>query len=198
MILRRVREATHGALAHPGAFEPTRTASDWERFAETLRSVGGEPVGPVSRDELVTTLMNLAERSESGRVLVEPRLYAELGTGAWEAVPDGTSPHTLTDVGMAIVRGSIGVAENGAVAVEGKHAPLQALPFLCEQLVLLLELEAVVPDMHEASARMPADALRFHHFTWISGPSKTADIEQTLVLGAHAARALMVVGIRDS
>ena len=175
-----------------------RTAADWERFAETLRSVGGEPVGPVSRDELVTTLMGLCERSESGRVLVEPGLYAELGAGACEAVPDGTSPHTLTDVGIAIVRGSIGVAENAAVAVEGKHAPLQALPFLCEQLVLLLELEAVVPDMHEASARMPADALRFHHFTWISGPSKTADIEQTLVLVAHAARALMVVGIRDS
>ena len=120
-----------------------------------------------------------------------------VGEGAWESVPEGVSPRSLADVEIAILRGSIGVAENGAVALEGKHARVRALPFLCARLVLLLEVAAIVPDMHRAISRMPEDATRFHHFTWISGPSKTADIEQTLVLGAHAARSLVVVGIRD-
>ena len=90
------------------------------------------------------------------------------------------------------------MAENAAVAVEGKYVRVRALPFLCEELVLLLDLGAIVSNMHEAVSRMPADATRFHHFTWISGPSKTADIEQTVVLGAHGPRSLVVVGIRPS
>ena len=55
-------------------------------------------------------------------------------------------------------------------------------------------VEERVEDLHAAFAALPPDALAGHHLTWISGPSKTADIEQTLVLGAHGPRALAVLG----
>ncbi len=194
-VLQRVRTAMRHEPRHPGPFQPVAGASSWERFAQTLRSVGGEPIGPVEPEDVARTLGDLC--ASAGRVVIGPGVAESLGVSAWEELPEGVSPPSLADVAVAILHGSIGVAEDAAVALEGKHAPVRALAFLCERLVLLLELRAIVPDLHAAVSRMPADALRFHHFTWISGPSKTADIEQTLVLGAHAARTLAVVGIRS-
>ena len=194
-VLTRIRAAVRHEEPHPGSFQPAPAAAGWDHFGDALRSVGGEPIGPVRSEDLGRTLSELC--ADSGRVLTGPGLAEWLGPGCWEEGVEGVSPQSLADVAVAILRGSIGVAENGAVALEGRHAPTRALPFLCERLILLLETSAIVPDMHTATSRMPPDATRFHHFTWISGPSKTADIEQTLVLGAHAARSLAVVGIGD-
>lgn len=195
-ILERVHRAVARRTPHPGAYACPPGPRDWASFAARLRSVGGEPLGPVESDALSDALRRLCRAGpEVGRVVVSGPGVAEFGSGPWEPVPATTPPHALADVDVAILRGSIGVAENGAVALEGRCAPIRALPFLCQRLVLVLDAAAIVPDMHRAIARMPADATRHHHYTWISGPSKTADIEQTLVLGAHGPRSLAVIGV---
>ena len=93
-----------------------------------------------------------------------------------------------TDVG--VVRGQIGVAENGCVWIP-QSMKQKAVCFICEYLVIVLPKSGIVNNMHEAYARieMPATGLG----TFISGPSKTADIEQALVMGAQAARGVTVV-----
>ena len=90
-----------------------------------------------------------------------------------------------------MVRGRLGVAENGAVWIDecGRH---RALLFIAEALVIVLDRNAVVDNMHQAYAALEeAEAPSFG--TFISGPSKTADIEQALVFGAHGARSIVVV-----
>lgn len=93
-----------------------------------------------------------------------------------------------TDVG--VVRGQIGVAENGCVWIP-QSMKQKAVCFICEYLVIVLPKSGIVNNMHEAYARieMPATGLGL----FISGPSKTADIEQALVMGAQAARGVTVV-----
>ncbi len=93
-----------------------------------------------------------------------------------------------TDVG--VVRGQIGVAENGCVWIP-QSMKQKAVCFICEYLVIVLPKSGIVNNMHEAYARieMPATGLG----SFISGPSKTADIEQALVMGAQAARGVTVV-----
>lgn len=94
-----------------------------------------------------------------------------------------------TDVG--IVRGEVGVAENGCVWIP-QTMKEKAVLFISEYLVIFLDKKNVVNNMHEAYARIEMDP-KFNFGTFISGPSKTADIEQALVMGAQAARGVTVV-----
>ena len=94
-----------------------------------------------------------------------------------------------TDVG--IVRGQVGVAENGCVWIP-QTMKEKAVLFISEYLVIFLKKEDVVNNMHEAYARIEMDS-KYNFGTFISGPSKTADIEQALVMGAQAARGVTVV-----
>lgn len=101
-----------------------------------------------------------------------------------------TIPHTLQDVDVAIVAGAFGVAENGAVWIEDV-LPARALPFIAQHLVLVLRERDIIGNMEDAYARIGnAD---YGYGVFISGPSKTADIEQSLVQGAHGPVSVMVI-----
>lgn len=93
-----------------------------------------------------------------------------------------------TDVG--VVRGEIGVAENGCVWIP-QTMKERAVCFISEHLVIILPRQSIVSNMHEAYERIAFTAYGFGSF--ISGPSKTADIEQALVYGAQAARSVTVM-----
>lgn len=93
-----------------------------------------------------------------------------------------------TDVG--IVEGKVGVAENGCVWIP-QTMKERAVCFICEYLVIVLEKKNIVDNMHEAYDRIEMTDYGFG--TFISGPSKTADIEQALVMGAQAARGVTVI-----
>jgi L-lactate dehydrogenase complex protein LldG len=194
-ILARVRAAAHGTLPEPASYQPPETAADWSRFAAVLEEVGGQAHGPVRTWELGARLADLArERARGGRILAEPSAAEALGRGPWEIPGAGTPPHSFEDVATAIVLGHAGVAECGAVAVRADDAPDRALPFLCRHLILLLPAQRIAADLHRGFALLPPSAWSGHHVTWISGPSKTSDIEQTLVFGAHGPLTLDVVG----
>ena len=91
---------------------------------------------------------------------------------------------------IAVVDGEIGVAENGAVWIP-KTVKYKALYFIAEKLVIILDRNRIVSNMHEAYEEMKKEKYQFG--TFISGPSKTADIEQALVMGAHGARDVLVI-----
>ncbi|RPA68967.1 L-lactate dehydrogenase [Cyclobacteriaceae bacterium YHN15] len=104
-------------------------------------------------------------------------------------IPDDA--HQLADMDVAIISGQFGVAENAAIWLEERDMGLRALPFITEHLVIVLEKDQLVSNMHEAYERIGKGASGFGLF--IAGPSKTADIEQSLVIGAHGAKSLRVV-----
>lgn len=92
-------------------------------------------------------------------------------------------PHELEDVELAIIEGEFGVAENGAVWVKNPRNKHRALYFLAKQLLIIVKKDALVETMHEAYEKVSFEEAGYGVF--ISGPSKTADIEQSLVIGAH-------------
>jgi len=95
-----------------------------------------------------------------------------------------------TDVG--IIRGKFGVAENACVWIP-QQMKEKAVCFISENLVILLPKSQIVNNMHEAYKRIEFDKEYDGYGTFISGPSKTADIAQVLVMGAQAARSATVL-----
>lgn len=197
-ILARVRAAASHAAAHPGAHPRPELPGGFECFASRLRAVGGVAHGPVAAWAIAEEATRVAAmRAQGGRILASDSASERLGPGPWVVAPPETAPGAFENVAVAIVEGSVGVAENAAVAVEGKYLEHRALPFLCRYLILLLPTAAIYPDQHSAQAALPDDAYAYHHLTWISGPSKTADIGQTLVYGAHGPLTLDVIAYEE-
>ena len=93
-----------------------------------------------------------------------------------------------TDVG--VIRGEFGVAENACVWIP-QTMKEKAVMFISENLVILLDKKQIVHNMHEAYKRISFN--NYGYGTFISGPSKTADIAQVLVMGAQAARSATVL-----
>ncbi len=100
-------------------------------------------------------------------------------------------PHQLADVDVAILTGQFGVAENGAIWLRETDLVHRAAPFICQHLVIVLHEKQLVANMHQAYQRIQIDDNGYGVF--IAGPSKTADIEQSLIIGAHGARSLTVL-----
>jgi len=149
------------------------------------------------------------------------------GTGTpphFAETPDpNADPHTLENVDLAILRAHFGVAENGACWITEDQMIHRALPFISQHLALVLDRKNIVADMHQAYDRIaalesaatdfssmeasstatanPASAVSppasYGFATFIAGPSKTADIEQSLVLGAHGPRSMTVFLLDD-
>ena len=97
----------------------------------------------------------------------------------------------LEKIDKAYVMGSLGVAENGCIWVTEKSMVNRLLPFICQYLVLVIRIENIVATMHQAYDSIKIDEEGYGVF--IAGPSKTADIEQSLVIGAHGARSVEII-----
>ena len=109
--------------------------------------------------------------------------------------PDTATVGQLEKADVGVIRGEIGVAENACIWIP-QTMKERAVCFASEQLVIVVRRDAIVSNMHEAYARIAASQEYFREYkfgTFISGPSKTADIEGALVYGAQAARGVTVV-----
>lgn len=156
------------------------------KFEEMLAMVGGEA-------HRVRTLRDIEPILAQIPVFSEARAVASLvpeaikGNVNLESVGD---PHGLSALDWTIARGEFLVAENGAIWVDGKTLPHRVLLFIAQYLAIVVPSSQVVHHMHQAYDRLEGFDDRFGVF--VSGPSKTADIEQSLVLGAHGCRTLQV------
>ena len=107
-----------------------------------------------------------------------------------------TDVRQLDTLGVLVCESDLGVAENGALWIATSDGTLRAALFLAVRVVIVLAEEDVVDDLHQAYERIDVRAHPFGVF--IAGPSKTADIEQALVVGAHGPKELTLVVVTDS
>ena len=172
----------------------TRYADPHHQFLEVLRSVGGAGTvidGGLPLREEVARLVDQLQAKQICSVLPD----VAVGNVDMAAIDD---PHDLADVDLAVLPGELAVAENAAVWVTGAMVRQRVAYFLSQHVALVVPYDRIVSNMHEAYDwlyREAGDGGPFAEARWgtfMSGPSKTADIEQALVIGAHGARSLHV------
>ena len=157
-----------------------------KQFQAMLEIVGGQCILCDTRQDVSASLQALQWWKDARiRCCLVPGLCA--GSLDLDAVDD---PHELANVDVAVAAGNFGVAENGAVWVTDQGIRHRAIFFIAQHLAIVLPASQIVDNMHQAYDRLQLGSREFGVF--ISGPSKTADIEQSLVIGAHGARSLTV------
>ena len=184
-ILTRIRSSIKERFDMPALddIDPINWEDPLQKFISTLESTGGRAVD-AGQEDVNTVIRGLFPEAGSIASNLEEITIANI------------NPDTVADVrqmdglDVGIVRGEVGVAENACVWVP-QTMKEKAVCFICEHLVILLRRDSIVSNMHEAYRRISFSDYGFG--TFISGPSKTADIAQVLVMGAQAARSVTVV-----
>lgn len=184
-ILKRIADARMPEQAYPDfGFEAQRFADSAATFAERLAAAGGQLVMMAPGETLDAVVRRCYPAAKSIASILPELTSATLN-------PDrADDPRALVDIDLGVVRGAFGVAENGAVWIpqDIRH---KALYFGAVALMIVLPKDALVDTMHQAVLRPEMDD--FGYGCFVSGPSKTADIEQALVFGAHGPMAVTVV-----
>jgi len=147
-----------------------------KQFAKSLKSVGGDAfwLERQTIDEFIQ------KNYKDAKVITSTCKDVKCRTKYANKV---RTPHALKDVDLAVIEAKFAVAENGAVWVKNENNKHRALYFLAKQLLIIVKKENIVDSMHEAYEQI--EFSKSGYGTFISGPSKTADIEQALVIGAH-------------
>ena len=156
------------------------------QFVDLLKFVGGEAHFVERADQIEAILLQIPVYREAKRIAsVVPE--AVEGNVDVHAIDD---PHLLASLDWMIAKGEFLVAENGAIWIEGETLPHRVMLFIAQYLAIVVSRTEIVQHLHQAYRRIGQPKSPFGVF--VSGPSKTADIEQSLVLGAHGCRSLQV------
>ncbi|SER22640.1 LutC/YkgG family protein [Myroides profundi] len=154
------------------------------QFIEVSKAVGGDAIILKEGEDINEVIRALYPEAKEIASVVNGIHLTTLDPDSVE------SPNDLNNVDLAIVEGAFGVCENGCIWLpqQLKH---KALYFITQYLVIVLDRSKLVNNMHEGYKLITPSEKGFG--VYISGPSKTADIEQALVVGAHGPKGLTVI-----
>lgn len=173
-------------LPHVPLFDDDAPVSLLSAFKESLHRMGGVLLDPpVSGDILVPVRAKIAEAKIVCSTVPE--------IAGNRDIADVGAPRDLADVDFAIVRASFAVAETGSVLLSDADLRVNAVAYLAQHLIVLLDPADIVINLHHAYRR---PEFRDRHYTCFhTGPSATADIEGVLIHGAQGVRSLSVLPV---
>ena len=160
----------------------------FETFSTMLESVGGKAL-LIEKEQLDETIKALYPDEKQIASNVD---FCSLGNFNANSYDDA---HDLKDIDLAIVKGNFAVAENGAIWMKNPSNRHRALYFIAQNIVIVINENDILNNMHEAYEKISFENSGYGVF--ISGPSKTADIEQSLVIGAHGPKSGYVFFVKS-
>ena len=155
-----------------------------QKYMDIFKTIGGSAYLVDDVNEIKMTLRESFDFSK--RTITTVPELADVA----ELLSTEVDPHNFEDVELAIIKAHFAVAENGAVWLTEEEMGQRIVPYICQHLAVMIYADGIVPTLHEAYEKIGVGNYGFGGF--IGGPSKTADIEQALVLGAHGPLSMTV------
>ena len=171
------------ALPDVPRFE-SMTRSLLDDFREALLRMGGKFAPKDSGEDFDEFIRSLFPQA---RVICSATAEVK-GT---RALARSTNPTDLADVDVGIVRAAFGVAETGSIWLSEAELQVNALAYLAQHFVVLLDPSDILGNLHDAYRDPRFKTARYA--VLVTGPSATADIEGVLIHGAQGVRSLTVV-----
>jgi hypothetical protein len=168
-----------------------------ERFLAKLAKVSGTHAEIAAGTEIVPAVAAYLEAQHlPSRLAAAP--HALLAGVEWPQAWQVASRHAEGDDRVGLAVAFCGVAESGSLMLlSGPDSPT-TLNFLPDDFLCLLRADRIVPRMEDAWDLLRNERGALPRSTnFISGPSRTADVEQTIQLGAHGPRRLHVLLLGD-
>lgn len=160
------------------AFESFKERRDLRKlFIENIEATGGEVIVVKDIDDISLYFYDLFKDLNN---IISLSKYLNMSTINPAEI---SSAKELDKLEIAILDAQFGIAENGAVWISDENVSHRSIPFITLHLVLILNEKEILENMHDAYDRLSSFDEGYGVF--ISGPSKTADIEQSLVIGAQ-------------
>ena len=155
-----------------------------EKYIDVFKTIGGSAF---LADNITAIKTILREQFDfTKRVLTTLPELADVA----ELLSTSADVHSLENIELAIIKAQFAVAENGAVWLTEDLMGQRIIPYICQHLAVIVNADTIVATLHEAYEIIGEGDYGFAGF--IGGPSKTADIEQALVLGAHGPLSMTV------
>lgn len=158
-------------------------------YMDTFIGIGGKAVEVENVNSAKALIREQVDASK--RVVTTVPALAD----TFELYSASADPHSFENVEMAVIQAHMAVCENGTVWLTEEAMGQRIIPFICQHLAVLVDARTIVPTMHEAYSRIGTGEYGFGVF--IGGPSKTADIEQALVMGAHGPISMTVFIVKN-
>ncbi|HSD07930.1 LutC/YkgG family protein [Flavobacterium sp.] len=185
-ILNKIKQNQPKKLNELPSLEPLKETNldVLEQYKSVLKSIGGDFAEVSNYDEIVDFVKQHFDSNK--RILSTIPELSKIANLDWAT----NDPHSLQDAELILVKAHFGVAENSALWITDDLMGQRVSTFIPQYLAIVVDKKDIVAKMHQAYDRIGNQEYGFG--TFIAGPSKTADIEQSLVLGAHGARGLTV------
>ena len=167
-------------------FDANPPAALTAAFKESLEAMGGVFLDPPASGD---ALAPVRARIANARVVCStvPEIAGN------RDIASVGRPQELADVDFAIVRASFAVAETGSLLLRDTDLKVNAIAYVAQHLIVLLDPLDIVINLHHAYRR--PEFRSGHYACFHSGPSATADIEGVLIHGAQGVRSLSVLPI---
>jgi L-lactate dehydrogenase complex protein LldG len=170
-------------------FDADRPASLVGAFKESLERMGGKFLEPPAAGDMLAPV-----RAKIANAKVVCSLVPEIAGN--RDIAGVRAPRDVADVDFAIVRAAFGVAETGSILLNDRGLRINAVAYLAQHLIALLDPADIVVNLHHAYRR--PEFRDGHYAVFHTGPSATADIEGVLIHGAQGVRSLSILPLASA
>lgn len=186
---------------------PKNIAGLWAQFQNELETISGEFHPVKSINEAAEVISEFLDESKSHRIGISRETICRDVADAVRKESNSVeiiSPDELTHeerkreyaiTEVAIVHPAFAVADIGSLVFPYDQTGTSYPHFLCDNTFVIVRQSQIVANQFELFRKM--DPERTKNMVFVTGPSRTADIEKVLVLGAHGPRRLVVLKIEE-